>query len=249
MDLASWIPYLSEWLGVIAVTMIASASPALKKMRRVEYVFTRREFNYALFIFAIEYVFAFQFFSNKFFAPLRSFAGQFWGGEAAERTLLAVICVVPFVIALVARKQPWKALGWNNANLRSALSVGLLLAVLTVFLTGKFSTVIKGVSKEQGAALGIYLLLAIAEETIFRGYIQGRMQSFIGQRWGWLATGVLYALWQLPGRLWVMPSASLWLVVLIALIQGLICGYVMDKTGHVLAPALYRAFSLWMTVF
>jgi membrane protease YdiL (CAAX protease family) len=249
MDLSTWIPLFSEWLGVIAVTMIASASPALKKIRRVEYMFTRRGFNYALFIFAVEFVLAFQYFSNSFFAPWRAFADQFAGGATAERALLALICLVPFVIALVARKQPWKAIGWNQPNLRAALSVGFLLALLTIFLTGKFMTVIKGVSKEQAGALGIFLLLAIAEETIFRGYIQGRMQSFLGQRWGWLVTGVMYALWQLPGRLWVMPSASMWVIVLISLVQGLICGYVMDKTGHVAAPILYRAFSLWMSVF
>jgi membrane protease YdiL (CAAX protease family) len=248
VDFTAWMVSLSEWLGVVALTIIAGAAPALKKIRRVEFLYTRREFNYAFFIFAIDYVFAYLYFTNPFFSFLRKFADQFWGGETAERTLLALICLLPFLVALIARKQPFKSIGWHNANLRAALSVGFLLALLTIFLRGKFMTILGGVTKDQGAALGIYLLLAVAEETIFRGYIQPRMQGFIGHWWGWLATAGLYTLWQLPGRIWLMPFTSLWIILLTALIQGLILGFIMNKTGHVIAPILYRAFSAWVLV-
>jgi hypothetical protein len=32
-----WLGYLSEWLGVIAVVMIAGISPMFKKIRRIEF--------------------------------------------------------------------------------------------------------------------------------------------------------------------------------------------------------------------
>jgi membrane protease YdiL (CAAX protease family) len=244
-----WLGNLSEWLGVIAVMMIAGISPMLKKVRRIEFMYPRREFTYAFSLFALIFVFAYEVFSNPIFTFLKNYSANFWGGEVAERALVAVICLIPFIIALIARGQPLKSIGWHPDNLRAGLSVSLMLALLTVFLRGKFMTIIGGVSKEQTAALGIYLVLAVAEETIFRGYIQPRLQSQIGQRWGWLATAGLYMLWQLPGRIWIMPFTSLWVVLAVSLIQGLLLGWIMQKSGHVLVPILYRAVSLWMSVF
>lgn len=249
MNWSLWIGNLSEWLGVVAVVMIAGVSPAVKKVRQIEFRFPQRELTFALSLFALIYIFAFQYFSNSIFNFFKTFASQFWGGEVAERTLLTLICLLPFVIALIARGQPIKSIGWHSANLRVALSIGLMLALLTVFLRGKFMVILAGVSRTQASALGVYLLLALAEETLFRGYIQSRLQSKWGQTWGWLATAVLYTFWQLPGRLWVLPTASLWPIVFVSLIQGLLLGYIMQKSGHVLAPALYHAISLWMSVF
>ena len=231
------------------MVMIASTSPRLEKARRVDFLYPRREATFAFSLFALIYVFAFQFFSNPLFAFLKGIAANFWGGDTAERTLLALICLLPFIVALIARGQPLLSIGWNHANLRGALTLGLMLAILTVFLRGKFMTLLGGITQMQASALGIYLLLALAEETIFRGYIQPRLQSQIGQTWGWLATAGLYTLWQLPGRIWLVPFTSIWLVLLMALIQGLLLGWIMQKSGHVIAPMLYRAVSAWMMVF
>lgn len=110
-------------------------------------------------------------------------------------------------------------------------------------------TILAGVSSPQTGLLLVYLVWAFAEETIFRGYIQPRLQSRIGKRWGWLATAGMFTLWQLPGRLWILPFASFWVVLVISFIQGLILGWVMEKSGHVLAPILYRTVSAWMVVF
>ena len=85
--------------------MIAGVSPMLKRVRRVDFRYPRREATYAFTLFALIYVFAFQFFSNPIFTFLHNFAADFWGGEVAERTLLAVICVIPFIVALIARGQ------------------------------------------------------------------------------------------------------------------------------------------------
>ena len=244
-----WLGNLSEWLGVVAVVMIAGVSPMLKKIRLVEFRFPQREANFAFSLFALIYVFAFQFFSNPLFNFLKVVAGNFQGGEVAERMLLAVVSLLPFIVALIARGQPLKSVGWGRENLRVGLTVGLMLGILTIFLRGKFMTLLAGVSTQNISMLLVYLLWAFAEETIFRGYIQPRLQSRIGQRWGWLATAGLFTLWQLPGRIWILPFTSFWFVLVISLIQGLILGWIMQKSGHVLAPMLYRAISAWMIVF
>lgn len=249
MDWTFWLGNLSEWLGVLAVVMIAGVSPMLKRIHVIEFRFPQREANYAFFLFALIYVFAFQFFLNPALGFFQQFATRFAGGEDAVRMVLAVVSLLPFIVALIARGQPLKSVGWGKENLRVGFSVGLMLALLTIFLRGKFMTILSGVSTPQISLLLVYLLWAFAEETIFRGYIQPRLQARIGKPWGWLATAVLFTLWQLPGRLWVMPFASFWVVLAISFVQGLLLGWIMQKSGHVLAPMLYRAVSAWMLAF
>lgn len=246
MDLKYWLGFVSEWLGVIAVVMIAGASPTLKNIRQIEFRYPRREATFSLSLFALIYLIAFQFFSNPILSFLLDAAKIFSGGELAQRMVLAVACLIPFILAMILRGQPLKSIGWGNANLKSGLIFGLLVVVLTIFLRGKFLTLLKGISPEQGSLLLVLLILALAEETLFRGYIQLRLSSFLGSTWGWLATAGLYFLWQLPGRLWILSFAEIWPTLLISIIQSLLLGWMMRKSGHVLAPALYRAIAGWL---
>jgi membrane protease YdiL (CAAX protease family) len=249
LDLKYWLGNISEWLGVIAVVMVAGISPMAKQAKRIEFKYPRRESNYALTLFSIIYVFAFLYFSTEIFNFLKPFAAQFPGGEYADRTLIALVALIPLVVLLVARRQPIKSAGWIHENIRLGLIVGVMLALLTIFLRGKFLAILAGITKEQMGLLGILLILSIAEETIFRGYIQLRMDSRLGDKWGWLASAGFYFLWQIPGRYNVLTFAQLWPILLISLVQGLLCAFIMKKTNHVLAPALYRAVSVWMMLF
>lgn len=246
MDPKFWIGYASEWFGAVAVTMITGVSPLLKKVRQIEYRFPQREATFALSLFALAYLAAFQYFSNPALAFIKKLSTAFAGGELAEHMLLAVICVIPFLLALLLRGQPFKSIGWGRDNLKAGAILGALLAAVTLFLRGKFTVLLGGISPEQGSLLLVWLLLAAAEETIFRGYIQSRLMSFLGTTWGWLATCGLFVLWQLPGRLWVLPFADYWQVLVVALVQGLLMGWVMRKSGHVLAPLLFRAVAGWL---
>jgi membrane protease YdiL (CAAX protease family) len=248
MDLKYWLGYLSEWLGVLAVVMIAGTSPLLKKRRPLGFRYPNREATYALSLFAVVYIIAFQYFSGDLLQFLREFAGVFPGGETAERMLLAVIALIPFILAVVLRGQPLKSMGWQKENLRAGLIVGLLLIVVVLFLRGKFAPLLKGVTRQQAGLLPVWLIYSFAEETIFRGYIQMRLDSYLGAKWGWMAAAGLFLLWQLPGRLWLFPAGQIWQPILIAAVQGVLCGWTMKKTGHVAAPALYRAFAGWLTV-
>ena len=246
MDLKYWLGYLSEWLGVVAVVMIAGVSPLLKKIRRIDFRYPRREATYALSLFAVIFLIAFQYFSNSFFDFLKNLSGYFGGTELAQRMVLALACLILFIAALLLRGQPLKSIGWGRANMKAGLTTGFLAVVLVIFLRGKFSTLLHGVSSEQGTLLLVWLLLAIAEETIFRGYIQLRLDSYFGSKWGWLAAAALYMLWQLPGRLWMLSFAEMWPTLLIALAQALLLGWMMRKSGHVAAPILYRAAAGWL---
>ena len=129
MDIKFWLGYASEWLGAIAVTMIAGVSPLLKKIRQIEYRFPQREATFALSLFALIYLIAFQYFTNPALAFAKKAATIFAGGELAEHTFLAVVCLVPFILALVLRGQPLKSMGWSKDNFKPGVTLGLLLAL------------------------------------------------------------------------------------------------------------------------
>ncbi len=246
MDKLAWLGYVIEWMGAIAVVMIAGTSPLLKSIRRIDFRFPRREATFALSVFALSYLVAFQYFGNPIFQFMLDFSKILPGGELAQRTLLAVVCLVFFLLATFLRGQPLKSIGWGKANFKPGLTLGLLLVIIAIVLRGKFTTLLQGVSSEQGGLLLACLLLALAEETIFRGYIQLRLNSFLGSTWGWLATAALYLLWQLPGRLWVLPFAQLWPPLVVALVQALLFGWIMRKSGHVVTTVLFRTAAAWL---
>ncbi len=246
MDKLAWLGYVIEWMGAIAVVMIAGTSPLFKSIRRIDFRFPRREATFALSVFALSYLVAFQYFGNPIFQFLLDFSKILPGGELAQRTLLAVVCLIFFLLATFLRGQPLKSIGWGKANFKPGLTLGLLLVIIAIVLRGKFNTMLQGITSEQGGLLLTCLLLALAEETIFRGYIQLRLNSFLGSTWGWLATAALYLLWQLPGRLWVLPFAQLWPTLVVALAQALLFGWIMRKSGHVVTTVLFRAVAAWL---
>jgi len=245
-DMKFWLGYLSEWLGTIAVVMIAGTSPMIKKIRRIEFRFPRREATFSLLLFALIFFLAFQFFSNPIFEFLRTFAFALQGGEIAQRMLIALLSLIPVILLMAVRGQPLKSAGWSKENTRAGLTLGVVLLILVVFLSGKFLPLLQGISSEQGSLLFVILVWVAAEETIFRGYIQLRLMSYLGNNWGLLATTLLYVLWQLPGNELLTQFSTQWPLLVIALVQGLLLGWIMRKTHHVSAPILLRVASTWL---
>ena len=62
----------------------------------------------------------------------------------------------------------------------------------------------------------------------------------------WLATSLLYVLWQLPGNELLTQFSTQWTLLVLALVQGLLLGWIMRKTHHVSAPILLRVASTWL---
>lgn len=247
MDSRELIILASEMIGAVAVTMLLTLSPKFKQVPPLGFRYPLREGVLSL----------------ALYAGLLLLAFLIYGGQISVINLLketnapaidslykqvAVALLGAFIIAaaLAYRRQPVRSAGWNRALLSPALQVGVAIVILTIFLHGKFSTLLKGVSSDQGLALLLFVLLGLAEETVFRGYIHLRLSSWLGKIFGWLATAGLYVVWQVPRLLGTLPPNQFWLQLGLALLQGLLLGWMMQKCRHVLAPALYRAISGWI---
>lgn len=232
-----FIQNLSEWLGVAAVIMLLSLSPRYHR-RLVGFRYPRREGVVSLALAALIILFSFLF-SRNGSIPL---PGS--GNIESTRLVATALSLLPFAAALVARRQPLRSAGWERAGMGAALRAALILVFLVVVLRGMVLSFLKDLNSKTAMLLLTWLGIALAEETIFRGYVQLRLMPWLGKWTGTAAAVVLYVLWRLP---WLMVSATnLPVELAILAVNGLLSGWLMQKTGNVLAPGIYRAVSEWL---
>ncbi len=249
MNTNTIIAQVAEWLGVIAVAWLLALNPRLRQMQ-IGFKYARRDGFVALALTFIVILFAFLFsttgLGDLLTGPI-DLPGQ--AAELSAPLALAVFSLLPIIAALVLRGQPLRSAGWNRPMGRAGLQVGLALVLLTVFLRNRVVDVLSGISTDETWYLLGALGIAIAEETVFRGYLQLRLNWWLGEQRGWLVVALAYAAWRLPGLLASDSLPAILIGLALALGQGLVTGWLMRKSGHVLAPALYRAVSIWMNVF
>lgn len=112
---------------------------------------------------------------------------------------------------------------------------GLLLFPMLTQIPSRLGSVIVSI-------IYFYLLVALSEEILFRGYIQSRLDSAFGQpkqffgiRWGWglIISSLLFGLWHAG---WFSGTLD-WPHVIWTIIAGLLFGLVREKSDGVIAPA------------
>ena len=146
---------------------------------------------------------------------------QGWGALLISLLALGIL----LLIALLLRKNPPPG---------ETLALGACLLALA---NGSLeSTLLK--------TLYVYLLVGPAEEILFRGYIQSRLNQvwgrpyrFLGVAWGWgvVAASVLFGLWHVL----LMPSApGVWLQAAWTACAGLAFGYLRERSGSI-APSAF----------
>lgn len=127
-----------------------------------------------------------------------------------------------------------------------ALQMGFALAILTIFLRNRVMDVLSGMNSSELNPLLLAIGISLAEETIFRGYIQQRLSWWLGEWQGIGLTAALFALWHLPAWINQVPLETGLLMAGMTLVHGLVLGWIMSKSKNVIAPALYRSISIWM---
>ena len=148
-----------------------------------------------------------------------------WAGAV----LISIIEIgLLFWFARMVRDKP----SWQNIGVIS----GLLLFPVATLISTKLESVIV-------AIIYFYLFVALSEETLFRGYIQSRLNSvfgrpkcFLGVSWGWglIISSVFFGFWHLGWK----PGTLEWPHVLWTTFAGLIFGFVREKSESIIAPAL-----------
>lgn len=234
------VPYLIEWAAILGLTLLASTSARFKHPR-VTFNYARREGIGALILAGFALLVAAAWYWLR---PLHL--------QTADGTLeplflwLILVSIVALAVGgiLRLRQQKLFTTGWLPGTWKTGLMFGIAIAILLVFLAGKFLGILDGLNSNEGTALAVLLMGTILEESIFRGYIQCRLEAWLGSRAGWLLTAGIWMLWPLPALI-VFGGVTPFNLFVFA-VRGLIAGWVMQKTGHALAPAFYRAFAAWL---
>jgi membrane protease YdiL (CAAX protease family) len=255
-------PYLLiliEIIGVISVVQILSISPAIKIRRPVLFTQPKREGMSALSLTVLIIIFTAlltqmtpQTMSQMI--PFQMFSAAMQLGRPATISLtglifqagLAIILMVPFLLGMYQRKQPWLSAGLKKQMLKGGFQVGLALVLVTVFLRGKINALIYGAHTLEILYLLLgCLVVCFAEEFIFRGFVQLRLTSWLGETNGWLATAALYAFWSVLPLL-NAPMETILITAAYRLGLGLLLGWIMRKSGSIIGGWLYHTVHIWL---
>jgi membrane protease YdiL (CAAX protease family) len=243
-----YVGFISEWLGAIAVAWLLGLSPRLQGPP-VGFRYPRREGFVSLSLFGLILVFTIFYYQTinppVFTDPLLISPAPVH--NLGQALILAGLCLLPFLAALVTRKQPPRSAGWDRALLAPGLQMGVALAILTIFLRNRVMDVLGGLSAPVLGALPLALGLSLFEETIFRGYIQMRLGWWLGAWPGLALTAALFSLWHLPAWAGSLPTQTTLILLGLTFVQGLVLGWIMHKSRTVVAPVLYRAISIWVS--
>ena len=244
MDLPSQIGLVSEWLGIIAVTMLFGTSRIFSMIRPLVFLFPRREGILSLYLFSGILVLGVLFFTPALIQP----AIQYLPVEAITALLIfSIVCLVPFLLMILFRKQPMLSAGWSPHRLRPSIYFSFALIMITLFLRGTIFKLLDGVSALEVQILLVWIGIALVQETIFRGYMQPRLSGWVGKNKSWLLTASLFTIWSVPRFLFEPHPIFLPLPLSIGytFFQGILLGWIYNKSGHVAAPGFYRAVSEW----
>lgn len=236
----------SEVIGVIGVLMLLGVSTRYRFVP-IRFKYNNRERNTALIIFSLVFAAALLVFQGPLAAVLQGSFSSFSltsGTVLLPRLAAGMLALIPTVAALIIRRQPPRSAGWDAKRLNGGLRAALVLVFLIIILRGLMVPLATGQLSSQFTALGFWMLIALAEETVFRGFLQLRLASWLNDKQGLVLTALMYTIYQIP-RIALNPDGLL-MGTVFTLVQGLLLGWIMLKTGHAAAPALYRAVSEWV---
>lgn len=246
MEFRALAAIFSELIGAVAASMLLGLNPKFKNHPPLGFRYPKREGWFSLFLLSGLFMIAFLVWAGTISLPGIIPADHSAKLDGLERqAVLTVFGLLVFAAALFYRKQPLRSAGWNRPLLRPAFQAGFALLLLSLFLRGKAGALFDGISTLEGSALLVALLLGLGEETIFRGYVQLRLSSWLGKTPGWLAAAVLSALWQLPRLLSAVDTQMLLTQLGLALARGLVYGWMTQKYQHVLPAVMAHTASLW----
>jgi membrane protease YdiL (CAAX protease family) len=126
----------------------------------------------------------------------------------------------------------------------------VLLAVAALLLRGRPFTPERLSIPDTWWALATYAVVASAEETLYRGFLQGRLEAWLGRWWGYLTTALLFTALHLPSRL--LGGEPLVQVLRYATVQllpmSLLFGGAMLAAKHTATPTLLHLAWNWASV-
>ena len=177
-------------------------------------------------------------------------AGHFGLARFLRQVGLCAFLLLPMGIWLWHRRFGWAACRWGRERLGRAVRLGLLLGAGALLLRARPFAPEQLTLADTWWALVTYAVVAMAEETLFRGFLQGVLSAWLGRLWGWLATALLFTALHLPARM--LGGEPLIQALTYAAVQllpmGLLFGGAMLAADHVATPVLLHLAWNWASM-
>jgi membrane protease YdiL (CAAX protease family) len=160
--------------------------------------------------------------------------------------LLVVVGGFAFPLIWAKLTRNWASIGFTRQNLGRALLWGLgtgLAVMLYIFVTSGGERSLPPMLGVQ-LAVGIpmwFIIVSPFQEFFFRGWLQPKFQQALGKWAALVVTSICFTLWHffppfdLPNPTGTLPLTSL-TGILTTFGLGMIWGYVLQRTGNIVAP-------------
>lgn len=198
---------------------------------------------------------------------LYAFLFVFWGfyrylfrlpEEVEELVLKPLIWLGVLAFILYKEKANLSSVGWSKKNLFKSLYWGIGLGFVFAFegffanflKYGEFSFIKLSYPTTQLflTALGVSLVTAVSEETVFRGYIFNRLWKVLKKEWSAnLISSTAFVLIHLPITLFVFhyTPGQVAVFALLSFIFGIGSAFLFARTGTVIASVLLHVLWSW----
>lgn len=179
--------------------------------------------------------------------------------QIEEIILKPLIWLGPLLWLLFKEKEDLKSIGWSFQGVFKSLYLGVGLGLLFALL-GFLSHLVKyqGIAFVKlsslasldlfWGALGLSLITAVSEETVFRGYFFNRLwQVLKDERWANLLSSFGWVLIHLPITLFVFHYNLTQILVFLFLsfLYGVGAAFLFARTRTIIAPVLLHVFWGW----
>lgn len=177
-------------------------------------------------------------------------AGDFGPGRFLRQVGLQFFFLLPVGLWLWRRGGGWAACGWRRGRSGRAVALAVPAAMGVLLVRARPCDPEFLRLDDTWWALATYAVVAVTEEMLYRGFLQGAMRAWMGHWGAYLLTALLFTVAHLPARLLGgEPLAqSLTYSALQLVPMALIFGAAMVVADHVAAPTLVHLAWNWATV-
>jgi membrane protease YdiL (CAAX protease family) len=174
-------------------------------------------------------------------------------GDAVGQILVAAILLGPVLYATHRRREPAATAGVSKEDLGRSLVMAAALVVALALgrsLTAGYPADAPGPTFGGPWALVQFGVVGFSEEFMYRGYLQQRLEAWLGNRRGWVLASVAMAMAHAGHRMAAsgMSGGDALQSAAFLIPMSLFLGYVMLSTRNVAVPALLHTFINWAGV-
>lgn len=171
-------------------------------------------------------------------------------GDLVQSVIVFLLFLLPAWIFTVRAKEPLRSMGISRINLWQSLVIAFILVAIMMFIQhGDVIAVLKGLEQRNGIRLIYFAFIGFEEEILFRGYLQTRLVAWLGRWRGWGLASVIMAVGHFPLRMLIDDKAlgTAFVDSLSLIPASLFFGFLMLRTGNVMAPAILHWFTNWVS--